>query len=213
VTRAGAEAQDVEDYRAEVIEAYQTRGQGGAPADYRLWGKTVPTVAQIYHYKSDLPGSMDIFVEVDPTELNPDGLASQGTLDAVEAAIRYDDAGLASRMPAGVEELEMASITRTSFDVEISGLTPSTAECRSAIESAISEHMRSREPFILGLSALPRKDMILYVDVAGIASSVASAHGASFTALSLYKTGYVNPMQSAFLEHGEKAKLGTATFI
>jgi uncharacterized phage protein gp47/JayE len=213
IAKAGVDAEDIEtSYRPKVLDAYQNRPQGGALVDYRTWGKTVSGIVNVYPYKSDAPGEMDIYVETTATEANPDGIPSAEQLTAVEDAIIYDDDGLASRMPAGVEHLNVYAITRKGYDVDIGGLTPDTTEARDGIEAALTEHFLTREPFILGLSRLPRVDRILKVDLGGIASTVAASHGAIFTAITLRQNGSVDAIDTAALDHGEKSKLVTLTF-
>ena len=211
--KAGVDAEDIEtSYRPKVLDAFQNRPQGGALVDYRTWGKTVSGIVSIYPYKADDPGEMDIYAEVAATEANPDGIPTAEQLADVEDAIIYDDDGLASRMPAGVEHLNVYAITRKGYDIDIGGLSPDTTEAQDGIEAALTEYFLTREPFILGLSRLPRVDQVLKVDLGGIASTVAASHGAIFTAITLRQAGSVDAIDTDALGHGEKAKLVTLTF-
>jgi uncharacterized phage protein gp47/JayE len=213
VALSGADAQTTESYRSEVLEAFQNRPQGGALTDYRLWGKSVSGIVQIYPYKSVDPGEMDIYVEAtEESSGSPDGVPTEGQLTAVEEAIIYDDDGLASRRPAGVENLNMYGITRKGYDVEITGLNPDTPETQDGIIVAMTEYFLSRDPFILGLSMLPRRSRISAAELSGIASSVAASHGATFSQLTLCEHDTSSPLTIVELGHGEKAKLSDCFF-
>lgn len=213
VAVAGADEQTVESYRTEIIEAFQSRPQGGALIDYRIWAKTVTGIVGAYPYKQSTPGTMRVYIEATAESSgSADGIPIQAQLDSVEAAIVLDDDGLASRLPAGVEELEIMGITRPGYDVEITSLTPDTTEARESIEDALSEHLSSREPFILGVTGLPRKDKISDSELTGIAASVAATYGATFAQLILsYHVGGT-VLNGATLGHGERAKLSAISF-
>jgi hypothetical protein len=128
-------------------------------------------------------------------------------LTAVEAAINLDVGGKATRRPANAR-LNMQPITRAGFTVTISGLTPETQEIKDAIELGLEEYLRAREPYIVGLSVLPRDDRVTAAALSGIVDTIASAFGATVT------TVEVTPGPAYTLGHGEKAKLAaTPTFV
>ncbi len=205
---AGADAEDTDVYRARIISLFQARPQGGAYADYRAWALDVPGIIHVYPYASALPGVVDIYAEatVDSSG-SADGIPTGGQLTQVLNAINLDVAGLATRRPVGAA-VRVFAITRTGFPVTITGLTPDTPETRAAIKSGVSEYLAAREPYIEGLSVLPKNNRITEAAVAGIVDGIVDANAASVVTLSL-GTGPAYDLQN-----GEKAKLlGDPTYL
>lgn len=207
----GSDAESVEDYRARVLRRFQRPPQGGAYADYRLWGEEDPGIINVYPY-TGLPGQVDVYAEATPESSgSADGIPTLAQLNAVLALIEADVDGLPSRRNVNAA-VNVLPITRTAFDVEVLGLTgPDTATAGDALQEALDEHLRSREPFIVGLSVFPRRDRITQAGVAGVAEEVASAHGASITTVTVKLAGLPTPAYT--LDDGEKSKLGTISFL
>lgn len=203
--KTAADAETSDRYRARIIERFQQRPQGGAYADYRQWAEDVEGIARAYPYAGD-PGEVDVYIEAtEASSGSPDGIPTSPQLDEVAAAIELNEAGLATRRPvsAGVNVLP---ITRTAFDLAVSGLDPDTTVIRDAITEGANEHLRSREPFIVGLSSLPRTDRVTQAAIAGVVVSIAEANGSTITGVTLTPS-------AATLAAGEKAKLGNPTFV
>lgn len=206
-TILGVDGESEDTYRARVLGVSQARPQGGARADYRIWGGEVAGVANIYPY-AGAPGEVDVFVESTATESNPDGIPNgDGLLALVAAAIELDDDGLASRRPvtAGVTT---KPIFRTGFQLEIGGLSsPDLAGTQALLTTGVDEYLRDREPFIVGLSVLPRRDRITQGALAGVVNDIVSAEGGTVTTVVLKLLGL--QINAHSLDNGEKAKLET----
>ena len=203
----GADGEGPDEYRASVLRRFQAKPQGGAYADYREWGEEVAGILNVYPYTSDNPGEVDVYVEAtEASSGSPDGIPTGAQLTAVFDAIELDDAGLATRRPANAAVNSLA-ITRVAFNMTVTGLLPDTPELRAAIEDGVDEHLRAREPFIVGLSVFPRKDRITQAEVGGIVAGIVHAQGATVAAVTLAAG------QAYTLEQGEKAKLGTTTYV
>lgn len=213
----GADAEEVEVYRGRVINRRRNRPQGGALTDYRIWGEEVAGIVHVYPYKSATPGEMDIYVEATPESSgDPDGIPTEAQLDEVEASIIYDDNGLASRRPAGVEILNMYAITRTGLEIIINGWdlpADTDSDCRTAVEDACTEYFLDREPWLLGLDFLPRKDRAIATDVGGIIMSIVAAHGGTVTGVEMQPAGGGTPIETYALSAGEKLKLNSTPTI
>lgn len=196
-TVQGADAETPDAYRKRVVERFQARPQGGAYADYRSWGM-IAGVVSIYPYASNTPGWVDVYVE---TATNSDGIPTTPQLEAVYNALLYDEAGNATRKPVNAY-VRTLPITRQAFDLYVSNLTPDSQDLRDEIKAGVDEYLRSREPFIEGLSVLPRADRITQAAVSGIVDDIVNAAGATVT------TVQINPGPAWTLGHGQKAKLG-----
>jgi uncharacterized phage protein gp47/JayE len=209
-TVTGADAESADAYRQRIIRRFQRRPQGGAYADYQQWGEEPPGILNVYPYTGD-PGEVDVYVEATPESSgDPDGIPTSAQLTEVQESIDLDDTGLASRRPANAA-VNVLPISRVAFDVEVVGLiADDEPAAEAAIEAAVDEHLRSREPFIVGLSLLPRRDRITAAAVAGVVDEAASAVGATITSVTVEQGAA--EIQAYTLGDGEKAKLGTITF-
>lgn len=209
----GAEGEAEEVYRARILRRFQRRPQGGAYADYQHWGTAVPGIRNVYPY-TGAPGEVDVYVEASG---DADGIPDAAQLSAVLEAIYYDPeeapspTGLANRRPANAA-VNVLPIVRTAFDVDVAGLeADDEAAVMLEISEGVDEFLRFREPYIVGLSTLPRRDRVTQGAVAGVVNEIAEANGASVAAVSLRRDG--TPVISYTLGHGELAKLGTIAAI
>jgi uncharacterized phage protein gp47/JayE len=209
VTASDGESESA--YRARVQERARQKPQGGAYADYRIWARRVAGVAAVYPYRGTTPGEVDVYVEATVASSgSADGIPTLAQREAVAAAIELDDAGLASNRPVGAA-VNVLPITRAAFDVTVTGLDAADlAAAEEAIELALQEYLRTREPFIVGLSVLPRLDRVTAGALAGVVDAAASAAGGTLGAVTVERGG--SPVTAYTLGRGEKAKLGTLTF-
>jgi len=211
VTGADAETENV--YRARIVRRVQQRPQGGAYADYAQWGEEDPGIVHVYPYRAALPGQVDVYVEAtEASSGSVDGIPTTAQLALVKALIDYDVAGKATRRPvnAGVNT---KPVSRVAFDVRVTGLIANDGEqplVEQAIRAAVDEYLRSREPFIVGLSVLPRQDRVTQAAVSGIVDDVASNLGASVTSVAMQISG--EAFAAFTLDNGQKAKLGAVSF-
>ena len=216
----GVDPETTEAYRQRVTNRYAARPQGGAYADYRDWAEEVAGVKNAYPYSgwswdtewpSGGPGYVFVFIEstadVDGIPPDPGPL-----LTAVAAAIENETSGLANRRNINAR-VEVKPITRTTFDVSIS--TPAYAEdvddVKDAIEEALEEYFLERAPYIFGLHPPPRKDIITCNEVGGVVSLVAQALSAAVSNVTISVDG--TNYEIYHLQEGEKAKLGTVTWL
>ncbi len=206
---SGVDAEEVEAYRTRVLRRWQTPPQGGAYADYRLWASEPESIINAYPYTGD-PGEVDVYVEA-ATSIDEDGIAGAPEIAEALAAIELDEEGLATRRPV-TAAVNVYSITRSAFDLEIVGLLPDTPETRDAIESAVDEHLRSLDPFIVGLDVMPRRDRVSQMGCAGVVHEIASSRGSSVTSVKLIDTDD-QETGGRSLNPGEKAKLGVIEWL
>lgn len=203
----GADAESIENYRQRIIDRFQRRPQGGAFADYELWGEEVPGIVNVYPYKSANPGQVDLYCEATvASSASPDGFPTGPQLAAVLAAVELDEDGMATRRPIGAL-VNAFSITRPAYAVEVNGLIVDDAPAVQAdIAAALTDYFLSRAPYIPGLTTPPRVDRITVSAVGAIVEAVASAAGGTVTSVVL-----AAPVTT--LGVGEKAKLGALSFV
>ena len=197
----GADAEAIEVYRQRIIDRFQKLPQGGAYADYELWGEGVAGILNIYPYTSDCPGQVDLYVEAAGTV---DGIPTAPQLQAVLDAVELDGTGLATRRPAGAL-VNAFPITRTSFTVTVTALDVNDlAQVQTDVTEAVEEYFLSRAPFIAGLTVPPRVDRITSSGVAGVVEDIVSAAGGIFGGITMTQAGVDITLYS--LGIGEKAK-------
>lgn len=208
-TTTGADAEETDAYRQRILDRFQKRPQGGAYADYEQWGEEASGVANVYPYTSTSPGQVDLYVE---SATETDGIPTPAQLQSVIDAVELDSNGLATRRPAGAL-VNAFPISRLSFDVRILGITvPSNlAGVKAQIESAISEFLLSREPYIIGLDVGTRNDIVSETAIGGIVNDIVTAAGGYFTSLEV--TQDTAAIGVYILGIGEKAKAGSFTYV
>lgn len=205
----GTDAEPVETYRARIVARFQSAPQGGAYADYRAWAEDVPGIINVYPY-AGFPGEVDVYCEADTVSSgSPDGFPTDAQKLAVGQAFELDLGGVASRRPVNAAP-NVFPIIRTGFDVQIVDLDPSTSDLRTQINAGIDEHFRALEPFIVGLSVLPRKDRITQAAVASVVNDIAAASGSTVANVLLFENG--GALITRNLGPGEKAKSNTPTY-
>jgi len=211
-TVTAADKEGTEFYRQRIIDKFQKRPQGGAYADYEDWGEEVAGIINVYPYTSDCPGQVDVYSEAtEASSGSPDGIPTTAQLQAVKDSIELNENGLASRRPAGAL-VNSLPITRRVFDVTVTGLdVEDSATVQQQINEAVAEYFTNSEPFIAGLSILPRLDRITNTGVGGIVDDIVSANGGVFAGVLVQTNGSgVNIYQ---LQEGEKAKLNDSGVV
>lgn len=211
-TKTAADAETPDEYRARVKAKFQARPQGGAFADYQTWALAVPGIINVYPYKG-LPGQVSVYVEADVTSSGSlDGVPTSSQLNDVAAAIELDEGGGATRRPVNAA-VTVLPISRTSVDIVVSGLAnvDDVSGAQEEIKDGIDEYLRSREPFIVGLSVLPRDDRITIAAIGGVVDQIVSARGGTVTRVDLQLSGA--PFTAITLGQGQKAKLGNISWV
>ena len=207
-TVTGADAETIDSYRQRVIDRFQRRPQGGAYADYAIWGEEAAGIANAYPYTGQ-PGEVDVYVE---SATETDGIPTQAQLDAVFNSIELDQTGLASRRPANAF-VNVLPISRTGFDVKVVGLqADNLAEVQADITAAAGGYFIQAEPFITGLNVPPRLDRLSDVELLGVVNDIVKAAGGIFTDATFSLEGQPTPLGAYTLGEGEKAKAASVVF-
>lgn len=206
VVTTAADAETESAYRERVVQRFQRKPQGGAHADYQAWGEDVEGIVSVFPYAGNNPGEIDLYVEATVATSDTDGTPTADQLAAVLDAVKYDpDTGAADRAPLN-HAINVLPITRTQLGVTITGLTvDDSATVQSDIDDALDEYFRGLEPFIVGLSTLPRNDRALVADASGIVSDIVRAAGGTFGVITMTLNGGI--ITAYTLGRGEKVRL------
>lgn len=213
-TITGADAEDIEVYRQRVIDRFQKRPQGGAYADYEQWGEEASGIINVYPYTGS-PGEVDVYSEATVASSgNPDGIPTGAQLQAVLDLINLDDNGLASRRNANAF-VNSLPITRTGFDITVSDVigVADIVQVQADITTAMIEYFLSVEPFIAGLSILPRRDQLTRTRLSALVEDIVTAAGGTFTLALFIQTTLSGSLSVYALSEGEKAKASNVIFI
>lgn len=204
----GADGEDVEVYRQRILDRFRQRPQGGALADYRIWGEEPAGVLNVYPYRSGVcPGQVDLYVE---SATETDGIPTTDQLDSVLESVELDASGLATRRPVGAL-VNALPIDRISFDVTVYGLVvDDIATVKTRITTALNEYAAEREPYIVGLDFPPRFDRITNSAVSGVVDDIVSSAGGTFTGVLLELN--LLAVVTYSLGAGEKAKFNSVVF-
>lgn len=213
-TVTGADAEATSAYRQRVLDRFQKRAQGGATSDYEQWGEDPSGILNIYPYTSASPGQVNVYAEATAASSgSEDGIPTDAQLGEVLDAINYDDDGLASRRPIG-SYVNVYPITRLGFTVTISSLVVSDeADVKESITSAVEEYFTDRAPYIVGLTALPRKDIISRSGVGGVVDDIVSAAGGYFGSVIVTPDAGTSSIEIYALGEGEKAKASAVEYV
>lgn len=177
ITTDPVNAETIEEYRAKAIQAYQLEPQGGAPADYRLWGLDAAGTRQIYPYAaSGLPNEINVFVEATIDDSTDGKGTPTGTiLTDVADDIETDPITGVGRRPLGVFLVNVEPIVPLDVDITIDSGGTITLAQQAVIQTAIDEWAYNIRPFIAGIdNAATRNDVI---STFGIGSVVIEAIG------------------------------------
>lgn len=202
----GANGESEAAYRARIVQRFRTPPQGGSLADYFFWA-TDPTgiIGAFPYVQQDCPGITQIFLEATAESSgNADGIPTQSQLEASLNVIN-------SFRPANGVAVTLP-ITRTAFDVEVTGLSvQNPTATQQDITAALTSYFLEREPYIGGLSIPPRVDRITESQVSGIVDDVVSASGGIFELVNVSVSSAQVGLYT--LGQGEKAKAGAVTFV
>ena len=211
VTGANAEATEV--YRQRVIDRFQKRPQGGAYADYEIWGEEAAGIINVYPY-TGAPGEVDLYSEATVASSgNPDGIPTTAQLQSVLDIVNLDAGGIATRRNANAW-VNSYPITRTGFNVTVVGVAgvDDLASVQADITTALREYFASAAPFIVGLSVPPRLDQITNTRVSAAVEDITTAAGGTFTDTSFTLSAGGGQITNYILGEGEKAKATTVGF-
>lgn len=168
ITTEPKAAENIEDYRQEILDSIQLEPQGGSKTDYRLWSADAQGVRKVYPYvRSGSAGNVDVYVEAtidDSTDGN--GTPSAGLLDDVAEVIEFDPDDTKPLNERGRRPIQAIvttiGITTVPVDVQITGLSDNTTAVQNAIIENLKAHLYDIRPYIAGADLARNRNDILY---------------------------------------------------
>jgi hypothetical protein len=163
-------AENIEEYRAKAIQAYQLEPQGGAPSDYIVWAADAQGVRKTYPYARDgFSNEINVFIEATEAD-STDGRGTPGVaiLNEVEEVIEFDPNTTQplterGRRPLGLFKANVLPVTTLAVDIEIVNYDGLTVEIQTQIFNSVKEAIRQVRPFVAGADVLANKNDILNV--------------------------------------------------
>lgn len=208
--------EDIEDYRAKVLQSYRLYPQGGASADYRLWGLDSAGVKQIYPYAaSGSPNEINVFVEAEiASSTDGMGTPSAGILTDVADNIETDPVTGLGRRPLGVFAVNVQAVIINEIDITISGAGSISASDQTLIDAALADTINDVRPFIAGADTLSERNDV-FSENRIIATILAVVPAAQFTGVSMTITigaGSPVPTVSKQYDNGNIPFLTSVTY-
>ncbi|WP_407545947.1 baseplate J/gp47 family protein [Vibrio parahaemolyticus] len=196
----GTDAEEVEVWRSRILERIRNPPQGGALADYVQWAEE-PTGIKRAFVEQIEAGTVGVYCE---SSTEADGIPTETQLQEAEDSIRS-----AYRLPM-TAALSVLPISRLTFDISVVDLQPNEGDMHTAIEGSLELFMKQREPFMQGLSMLPKKNEVsVNLLLSQVVFSI-NAYGGTFKEIKLYSGG--TEITTKTLAIGELAKLGAVNY-
>lgn len=208
ITQSGSDGESITSLKSRVILRYKTQANDGL-VKYALWALEFPECINAYPWnKTTQTAFVEIYCEVND---QTDGIPTEDQLRQIlENYIDVDpDTQKRTRRAAGIE-VETYPISRSSFDVQVAGLTPDTSDIRNSISEAATSYFLGKEPYLEGVS-IAKNDNITQAEITAVIASVASSNEASVTSVVLFFDGL--SISEYFLSRGEKAKLDVLVYV
>jgi hypothetical protein len=209
-------AEDIEDYRAKVIEAYQLEPQGGAATDYRLWSADAQGVKRVYPYaKVGFPNEIAIYVEATiPDSIDSMGTPSPVLLDNVESVVEFDPdttkpLNERGRRPLAVFNIDFNPVDVKLVDITITGFQGLTPTKQTNILNTIEARLEEIRPFVAAADIVSNRDNVLDLNI--IISEILSAEpGSIFGSVDMVVGGVITG--SFLFENGDIPFLNSITY-
>lgn len=209
------DAEDIEDYRNVVLLSYRIYPQGGAPADYRLWGLEVSGVKQIYPYAaSGAANEINVFVEATTTaSTDGKGTPSSAMLSDVYDSIQSDPATGRGRRPLGVFAVNCLPVVINTIQITINDSSIATSD-QATITAALQAAVAGIRPFIAGADILSNKNDTLSnnIIINIILNAVPGSIFTSVTMLVQVGGGPATPETVKSFDNGNIPYLSTVTY-
>ena len=210
------EAEDLEDYREKIVEAFRLEPEGGAGSDYRLWSNDAQGVRTVYPYaKVGFPNEVSVFVEsILANSTDGKGTPSSTMLADVESVIEFDPDTTAplnerGRRPIAAFNIDIQPVSIKDIDITIQGFQNLTVAKQTTIFNALKSGIENIRPFVPSVDiATDRNDVI---NDSKITFMILDAVPAVFTSLSFTTNG--DPNTPSNFTNGDIPVLNSITYV
>lgn len=209
VNVSGAPQEDVETWRADIIQLAAFPPQIGTAAWFYNKALEVPGITRVYPYVSQTyPGRVEIYA-VDDSQV--DGQPSAAQLEQIEAITAEANQNImwaTALLPNGDKRLEAFASPVDEYEVVITDGVPNlSATMKQAIEESIEIYFMTRNPYILGLFGENQGAVETVGIIADAQNTIDARTGDTgrFIDIGLTKVGEA-PAETYILEAGRRAK-------
>ncbi len=211
------EAESLEAYRSNSIDAYRLEPQGGADSDYRLWAADAQGVAKSYPFaKSGFAGEMNLFIEATTADsTDGKGTPSAAILLEVEDVVELDPDTTKTlyergRRPIGRFQVHVLPVTPKDVNIQIASFVGITADQKTLIFNAIQDYLSIVRPFVAGSDVLANKNDVFGTNQI-IAIILTVLPGSSFGTITLTVGG--TPTSLFTFDQGNIPYLNQITYV
>lgn len=208
-------AEATEDYRAKIETSFRLEPQGGAAADFLIWGLDAMGVKKIYPYTtSGTSASVDIYVEANPEDsIDGKGTPGLGILTDVTSCIEQDpDTTLnyweRDRRPMGVFDANVLPVVVKLVQINITGFT--LPDQQTAVTAALTEFVNGVRPYVPAVDTVASRSDVINTPKLNQAI-LNAAPGAGFTSVNMLVDS--TPETSYQFDNGEIPYLLSVSFI
>lgn len=211
IVTEGTDPEGEDSYRGRIQQKRTAPAQGGAHADYQQWAREISGITNVYPYNNG-PGRVIVYCEATVASSgSADGIPTNSQLNQVAARINLPVTGIASRRTINAL-VGVVAISRKALGVQVIGLVVANqAAVEAQIEAACNEYLRNAEPYIVGLTLPPRRDVITQSAMARVVDEIVSANEGRVTDVVLLDGA--TPIRTYSLGPGQRAKLATPVFF
>tara|TARA_R110001632_G_scaffold207897_1_gene332109 strand:- start:2857 stop:4035 length:1179 start_codon:yes stop_codon:yes gene_type:complete len=209
-------AEDLEDYRAKIVEAFRLEPEGGAGSDYRLWSNDAQGVRTVYPYaKVGFPNEIELFVESTiANSTDSKGTPSSVMLDDVDSVVEFDPDTTAplnerGRRPLAAFFVDVKPVSIKNIDITITGFQNLTPTKQTTILNALNSGIDLIRPFVPSVDILSDRNDIL--NDSKITFFILNAESATFSGLSFTVNGA--PQNSITFTNGDIPFLNSVTYV
>lgn len=181
ITTSPVDGETTDQYRAAIGLHVKLAPQGGAAADYRIWGSEFAGVAKIYPYTpGGSPWQVNVYVEAIPADgQGPPyyGVPTSTILDGVTAYILNNPNTGLQRKPMGVilgpSNVGALAIGVNQIAIQFTGASGISGADRTTITNALIEAVNNIRPFIAGCDNVADQNDTISVSLPATTGSVA----------------------------------------
>ncbi len=201
------DAEDIEQYRELVLQAFRLEPNGGSASDYVYWALDVDGIRTVYPYTTPgTSGVVTIYVEATPAaSTDGHGTPSQALMDALwkpdkTGVFELDPDTTQSiynrgRRQLGLSDITISPVTPLAVVVTITNLKTQNVTVKASIQSEIESVLYYKRPYVAGVGDINDRNDTLYLSdiIAAIQNAIET--GNTFDNVTVTVNGLGLPFQ------------------